>query len=481
MTQAPLSLVWFRDDLRLADHPALTAASEKGGKILCVYVLDTSDAIRAPGGAYKWFLHGALEALRDSLREHGGDCLILEGDPVTVIPDLVAHTGARAVFCHHRYQKQARAQDEAVAQKLDALDCAFNRSHGTVLRNPESVTTKTGTPYKIFSAWWKGFQALGTPPSPLPVPGQLKFQDVTLKGKKTLKPCALGKALLPSKPDWGKKMGEYWEHGEDEAAELVHDFAHEALGQYDTGRNDMAAEGSSRLSPYLRLGVLSPRQIWHDCKDKGRTPDRDTYLSELGWRDFSWYTLFHNPELPERNLKPQFDKLSWRRSPKQLLAWQRGQTGIPVVDAGMRQLWETGWMHNRARMIVASFLAKHLLIDWREGESWFWDTLIDADPASNAVNWQWVAGTGIEASPFFRIFNPLRQAAKFDPEGDYIRRWVPELAKLPKESLAAPWEADPETLDKAGIKLGRDYPKPIVSLDEGRDRAMKAYRQTRSS
>ncbi|WP_336763865.1 deoxyribodipyrimidine photo-lyase [Asaia sp. VD9] len=481
MSDAPLSLVWFRDDLRLADHPALSAAGDRGGKILCVYVLDNTSVVRAPGGAYQWFLHGALEALKEALKEMGGDCLIVQGDPVALIPELVQCTGASAVFCHHRYQKEAREQDEAVAKKLDTLDCSFNQSHGTVLRNPESVTTKSGTPYKIFSAWWKGFQALGTPPSPLPVPQHLTFRDIAIKGKKALRPCAIDEVLLPSKPDWGKKMGEYWEHGEEAATELLHDFAHAALGRYDTGRNDMAAEDSSRLSPYLRLGTLSPRQIWHYCKDKGRAPDRDTYLSELGWRDFSWYTLFHNPELPRRNLKAQFDKLSWRRSPKQLAAWQRGRTGIPVVDAGMRQLWETGWMHNRARMIVASFLAKHLLIDWREGEAWFWDTLIDADPASNAVNWQWVAGTGIEASPFFRIFNPLRQAAKFDPEGDYIRRWVPELAKLPNDALAAPWAAEPGALEKAGIKLGRDYPEPIVSLDEGRDRAMKAYRQTRGS
>lgn len=227
------------------------------------------------------------------------------------------------------------------------------------------------------------------------------------------------------------------------------------MSHYGVGRNDMAAEDSSRLSPYLRFGVLSPKQVWHICADKGAKSDREIYLSELGWRDFSWYTLFHNPHLPDRNLKSQFDKLDWQNSKKDLAAWQHGQTGIPVVDAGMRQLWETGWMHNRARMIVASFLAKHLLIDWRKGEIWFWDTLIDADPASNAVNWQWVAGTGIDASPFFRIFNPLRQADKFDPEGDYIRRWVPELSKLPDDAIAAPWDADPDTLKKAGVSSGK--------------------------
>lgn len=482
MTDCPVSLVWFREDLRLQDHPALHAASEKGGEILCVYILDNSGTTRKQGGASRWFLHGALSAFRQSLQEREGDCLILEGDPVQILPDLVRETGAQALFCHHRYQKEAKLQDEAVAQALEDRNCRMTQLHGTMLRNPDSVVTKTGTPYKIFSAWWKGFKSLGTPPAPLPAPSTLSFVPLTFtEGKKpAFIPCSIDRILLPGKPDWATKMAEYWEHGEEAAHELLHDFAKHNLGHYDTGRNDMAAEESSRLSPYLRHGVLSPRQVWHHCANKGDPEDRETFLSEIGWRDFSWYTLYHNPELPTKSLKEQFHALPWRRSSKDLEAWQRGRTGIPVVDAGMRQLWETGWMHNRARMIVASFLAKHLLIDWRKGEDWFWDTLIDADPASNAVNWQWVSGTGVEASPFFRIFNPLRQSEKFDPKGDYIRRWVPELAKLPDADIAAPWKADDTVLRNAGIRLGRDYPEPVVSLGEGRDRAMAAYRKTRS-
>jgi len=483
MTDTPPSIVWFRDDLRLQDHPALDAASGRGGKILCVYVLDRSGTTRAQGGASLWFLHGALGSLRQTLKKHGGDCLILEGDPAEILPALAKETKTDILYCHHRYQKEANAQDDAVSQALEKVGCDMKRLHGTVLRQPESVVTKSGTPYKIFSAWWKGFKKLGAPPSPIPVPSGLSFLPLSFThGKKTkFAPCDIDKALLPTKPDWASKMGEYWDHGEEAAHEALDDFASGPLAHYDTGRNDMAAEESSRLSPYLRHGVLSPRQIWHHCKNKGEPADRETFLSELGWRDFSWYTLFHNPELPQRNLKKQFDSLDWRKSRKDLQAWQKGKTGIPVVDAGMRQLWETGWMHNRARMIVASFLAKHLLIDWRQGEAWFWDTLIDADPASNAVNWQWVAGTGIEASPFFRIFNPLRQSDKFDPKGDYIRRWVPELARLPDDAIAAPWQADKDVLERAGIRLGRDYPEPIISLDEGRDRAMTAYRKTKGS
>lgn len=484
MTRKSPALLWFRDDLRLADHPALNAALDAAGSCLCVYVLDTSGATRPFGGALKWFLHETLIAFTKSVEDKGGTCLILEGDPAKLMPQLMEETGAEALYCHYRYQKAARVQDDTIARTLSEAGREMIRLHGTVLRAPETVTTKSGTPYKIFSAWWKGFKALGAPPKPVPAPGKcvfMKWEEALEKPKKALSPRDIGEALLPRKPDWASKMAEYWEFGEDAAQEIAHDFASGPLSHYETGRNDMAAEESSRLSPYLRLGVLSPRQVWHICADKGEKEDREIYLSELGWRDFSWYTLFHNPHLPDRNLKSQFDALGWRHSKKDLDAWQRGQTGIPVVDAGMRQLWETGWMHNRARMIVASFLAKHLLIDWREGESWFWDTLIDADPASNAVNWQWVAGTGIDASPFFRIFNPLRQADKFDPNGDYIRRWVPELSKLPDDAIAAPWEAAPELLEKAGIRLGKTYPRPIVSLSEGRDRAMAAYRKTRGS
>jgi len=439
------------------------------------------------GSALKWFLHETLVAFRKSLKDQGGDCLFLEGDPAELIPQLMEQSGARKLYCHHRYQQEARDQDEAIARTLEQSGREMRRFHGTVLRPPETVTTKTGSPYKIFTAWWKAFKALGTPPLPIAAPKKPGFSDwnflngTSRKDKKSISPADPEKMLLPGHPDWAGKMGEYWEFGEQAAQEIAHDFASGPLDHYETGRNDMAAEDSSRLSPYLRLGVISPRQVWHICADKGAKTDREIYLSELGWRDFSWYTLFHNPHLPDRNLKTQFDALGWRRSRKDLVAWQKGQTGIPVIDAGMRQLWETGWMHNRARMIVASFLAKHLLIDWRQGEAWFWDTLIDADPASNAVNWQWVAGTGIEASPFFRIFNPLRQTEKFDPKGDYIRRWVPELARLPDEALAAPWEAEPAVLEKAAVTLGKTYPKPVVSLNEGRDRAMAAYRKTRAS
>ncbi|NVN44620.1 deoxyribodipyrimidine photo-lyase [Asaia siamensis] len=484
MAHSSPALLWFRDDLRLADHPALNAALDAHGECLCVYILDSSGSTRSPGGASKWFLHETLTAFSKSVEAHGGNCLILEGDPAKLIPQLMKKAGAEKLYCHHRYQKAAREQDDAIATALEKAGSEMVRLHGTLLRAPETVTTKTGTPYKIFTAWWKGFKALGTPSQPVATPNKcaLKSWDAILKDAgKALKPADIGKALLPTQPDWASKMAEYWEFGEDAAQEIAKDFAAGPLDHYGTGRNDMAAEESSRLSPYLRLGVISPRQVWHYCADKGAKEDREIYLSELGWRDFSWYTLFHNPHLPDRNLKSQFDSLGWRHSRKDLAAWQRGQTGIPVVDAGMRQLWETGWMHNRARMIVASFLAKHLLIDWREGENWFWDTLIDADPASNAVNWQWVAGTGIEASPFFRIFNPLRQTDKFDPKGDYIRRWVPELSRLPDDAIAAPWDAAPEVLEKAGVRIGKTYPRPIVSLSDGRDRAMAAYRKTRGS
>lgn len=480
MPDTPPALLWFRDDLRLGDHPALTRASATGLPLLCVYVIDESGATRAPGAALKWWLHGALAALRKALEERGGTLLVLNGDPETLIPALAERSGAEQLFCHYRYQEEARQQDDRIAEALSERKCTMIRSHGTLLRPPESVATKSGTPYRVFGAWWKAFRACGEPAKPCGIPDRLSFARVpSLEGG--FRPAREDDLLLPRHPDWSGGLQAQWEPGEEAALEALSDFVAHGLATYESGRNELAADGSARLSPYLNLGILSPRQVWHRCLGKGRPEDRECFLSELGWRDFSWYVLFHQPQLPYRNLKPEFDRLIWRTDPAALNAWQKGRTGIPVVDAGMRQLWETGWMHNRARMIVASFLVKHLLIDWREGEAWFRDTLVDADVASNAVNWQWVAGTGIEASPFFRIFNPVRQAATFDPHGDYIRRWVPELSDLPDEAIAAPWDAPEATLRKAGVTLGETYPAPIVDLGIGRDRAMKAYRATRRS
>lgn len=471
-------IVWFRDDLRLADHPALCEASATGKKILCVYILDEkSKGIRPLGGAARWWLHGALAALRRQLKAKGGALLTFEGEAPEIFDQLVRQTKADSVFCHHRYQKPEREQDDIIAARLKERHVTLFRAHGTLLRAPDAVMTKSGTSFQVFGAYWKAACALGDVPAPRRVPSHLSFYD---PAPLTSLPQLDEAKLLPTKPDWAEGLRQNWEPGAEEGEELLHDFVAHALHRYDRGRNEMAADGSSRLSPYLRFGHVSPRQVWAAAS---KVPGADTgvFLSEIGWREFAWYTLYHQPELTSCNLKSRFDVLEWRRSTADLQAWQQGRTGIPIVDAGMRQLWQTGWMHNRARMIIGSFLVKHLLLDWKQGEAWFWDTLVDADPANNAMNWQWVAGTGIEATPFFRIFNPLLQAEKFDPHGDYVRRWVPELARLSDKAIRAPWNETEETLRQAKVKLGGNYPKPIVDLQQGRERALAAFRKTKSS
>ncbi|AQS89445.1 deoxyribodipyrimidine photolyase [Neoasaia chiangmaiensis NBRC 101099] len=470
-------IVWFRDDLRLADHPALHDAIDSGRPVIAVYVLDEeTGGVRPLGGAARWWLHGALAALRAQLNDMGGTLLTFAGPAPETLDRLADISGAGALYCHYRYQKEARDQDSAVFDRLAGRRVEIVQRHGTLLRAPDAVRTKTGTPYRVFGAYWKAAVKLGPPPRPLAAPGRIRFWSSPTHWPKTMRPLDED-ALLPRKPNWAGGLEADWTPGEAAGREILRDFVTHALAHYDTGRNEMAAEGSSRLSPYLRFGHVSPRQVW-DAVSHIKGTDAEVFRGEIGWREFAWNTLYHAPDLPHRNLKPRFDIMRWRRDEGDVRAWQQGRTGIPIVDAGMRQLWETGWMHNRARMITASLLVKHLLIDWRVGEAWFWDTLVDADPANNAVNWQWVAGTGIEATPFFRVFSPLRQCERFDPDGDYMRRWVPELAKLTGKEIPAPWTLSQQSLRQAGVTLGKTYPEPIVDLDGGRQRALDALKAT---
>lgn len=474
---SPPSILWFRDDLRLADNPALQAALEDG-PVLAVYVLDEkTGGVRPLGGAARWWLHGALDALRGQIEKEGGQLLTFEGEAPEIVSRLAGQSGARSVHCQHRYQKEAIAQDDAVARALEKTGATLVRHHGYLLRVPDAVTTKSGTPYKVFTPYWRAACDLGAPPRPLPRPKEMPFftpGEAVTEGL----PALNEKALLPHSPDWAGGLRAEWEPGEDAGQALLADFARHDVAGYEENRNLMGVEGTSRLSPYLRFGHVSPRQLWAATAShhgKGAT----AYQRELGWRDFCWQTLHHFPQMIETPLNEDFSRLPWRQDQKGLHAWQKGRTGIPVVDAGMRQLWQTGWMHNRARMIVGSFLVKHLLVNWRDGEEWFWDTLVDADAASNAANWQWVAGCGTDAAPFFRIFNPVRQMERFDPEGAYVRQWVPELSKLDDKAIRAPWTTEPMLLRSADIALGRTYPEPIVDLDEGRDRATAAWEKIR--
>jgi deoxyribodipyrimidine photo-lyase len=449
-------ILWFRRNLRLHDNLALCAAADTGRPVVPVYISDDLDA----GGASCWWLHHSLRALDAALREHGSGLVVRNGEPAEVLPELVDATGAEAVYFSRRYEPQARAQESSIEKALDGR-CEISGFRDGVIRHPDSVMTQSGTPYKVFTPFWKAASAPGEPEQPRSRPAQL---DTTTAGLDSGNIDDL--ELLPVGPDWAGGLRETWAPGEKGASERL-DAACAIAGDYDEHRDRPDLEGTSRLSPHLHFGELSPRQVWHDVRSATAASGQkgaDALLRQLYWRDFSTYLLYHFPRLPDEPLREEFRQFPWTDDPEGLEAWQRGRTGYPIVDAGMRQLWATGWMHNRVRMIAASFLIKHLLIDWRVGEQWFWDTLVDADYASNGANWQWVAGTGVDSNMFVRIMAPLSQSEKFDAAG-YIRTYVPELARLD----------EPYIHDPADHMRGK-YPARIVEHRQGRERALEAYK-----
>ena len=464
------SLMWFRQDLRLADQPALAAAMAGGARVVAIYVLDDKLAW-APGGAGRWWLHGSLASLGASLRAAGADLVLRRGRAVDIIPALAAEIGAQDVHAGIAHEPAWRAADAAVAAALAADGRSLHLHRTSTLINPEAVRSKTGTVYGMYTPFARTVEALGEPAEPLPAPARIPGAAASSDRLEDL-------GLLPKKPDWAAAFSSTWQPGEAAAQKRLRLFVGEAVAHYGTGRNLPGEDGTSMLSPHLHFGELSPRQVWHASRVQGDAADHHTYRRELIWRDFSAYLLWHHPTLPEVPLRPAFAKLAFREDAGDLSAWQRGRTGVPIVDAGMRQLEQIGWMHNRVRMIAASFLVKHLLISWTAGEAWFWGRLVDADLASNSASWQWVAGTGIDSQPFFRVFNPVTQGERFDPDGAYVRRFVPELARLPAKYLHAPWTAPQTELAKAGIELGRDYPRPLIDLAQGRNRALEVYRRT---
>lgn len=484
-TRSP-AIVWFRDDLRIADQPALDAACRSGRPVLCLYVLDEGDGPRERGqrfmgGAARWWLHGALEALSARLAKRGASLTLLRGDPLVVVPQVVDETGAGFIAWTRRYGAHEREVDQALKTRLREAGLEVQSFNGQLLYEPWEVKSKVGEPMKVFTPFWRAAREVRLPPAPIPAPKTIRGCDWPEKA--SLKPLSLAElALEPVKPDWAGGMRAFWTRGEDGAAERLSTFLADEFKGYADDRNRPDLPHTSRLSPHLRFGEISPRQIWHAAEaavESGRSPasreDLIKFLAELGWREFSYHLLFHNPDLATRNFQQRFDAFPWERNEAALKAWQRGQTGYPIVDAGMRQLWQTGWMHNRVRMIAASFLIKHLLIDWRIGEDWFWDTLVDADVANNPASWQWVAGSGADAAPYFRIFNPIIQGEKFDPNGDYVRTYVPELARLPAGIIQQPWTASKVQLEAAGVKLGSTYPRPIIDHDQARKRALAAF------
>ncbi len=467
----PVTILWFRQDLRLHDNPALSAAAERGA-IVPVFILDDASAGEwTHGGASRLWLHHSLASLQASL---DGALRLFRGKASEVLPQLVEQYGASAVYWNRCYEPWRRDRDTAIKQQLTDDGIQVESFNGSLLWEPWTIAKGDGQPYKVFTPYYrKGCLSAPAPRMPLAKPS---LDLVATSSSDSLALDAL--ELLPSLP-WGRQVMSDWSAGESAASRALDEFLEQRLGQYAEGRDVPGVRGTSRISPHLHFGELSPNQVWYRAQGYSRPGVEDAldrYLSELGWREFCHYLLYHVPSLPGQEFNAKFTGFPWRTDEVALQAWQRGMTGVPLVDAGMRELWQTGFMHNRVRMVVASFLVKNLLVDWRAGQAWFWDCLLDADLANNSASWQWVAGSGADAAPYFRIFNAQRQGEKFDPQGDYVRRYVPELSAMPDKYVHAPWSAPAEVLEQAGVELGVSYPEPVADLKLSRERALEAYR-----
>ncbi len=472
------ALVLFRHDLRIADNRALAAAAARGCPVVPVFVLDdVSPGTRGAGGARRWWLHHSLTALSRDLSRLGSPLVLRRGAMGDVVEALLAETGANAVFWNRRYDPAGRAVDAALKATLRGRGLDAQSFEGQLAHEPSLLKTKGGSPFRVFTPFWRAFCAGAEPREPVAAPARL-HPPASPVASEALRDWA----LLPTAPDWSGGFAPRWTPGEAGARQALAAFLGTGLAGYASRRDLPGEDTTSRLSPHLAHGEITPFQVFAALNRDpaaGTAADREKYRQELGWREFSWHLLFHNPDLGSENFNKAFDAFAWVEDGRELDAWRRGLTGYPIVDAGMRELWRTGWMHNRVRMVVASFLAKHLLVDWRRGEDWFWDTLVDADLASNAASWQWVAGSGADAAPYFRIFNPMLQGEKFDPDGAYVRRWVPELAKMPPRFVQRPWEAPPSVLFHAGVKLGETYPVPVVDHERARRRALAEFEAAR--
>lgn len=478
MTSDPPVLVWFRQDLRLHDHPALIAAAQSGTAVLPVYMAPpSSEETWPPGAASRWWLHQSLQALDHDLRtQYRTPLTLLQGAPDREWPRLIQETGARAVFWNIQYEPAALARDTLLKTRLENEGVTVQTFNGSLLVDPPSFYNQSGKPFQVFTPFWKAASARYAPPIAQPRPRPWPLPD---RLPKSLPIQALG---LDPRRHWTAGLQAAWQPGEDHARQALDRFFEQAVADYPEDRDRPDRPGVSRLSPHLHFGEISPRflvQTLHETavlrSDPGFLRGVECYLRQLFWREFAAYLLYHFPHTPDAPLHPSFHGFPWRNDPAALSAWQQGRTGYPVVDAGMRELWATGWMHNRVRMIVASFLVKDLLIPWQAGARWFWDTLVDADLPNNTLGWQWAAGCGADAAPYFRIFNPVLQGRKFDPDGAYVRRWVPELGRLPDRSIHAPWEAPESVCATAGVVLGETYPLPFVDHAEARQRALLAY------
>ena len=464
-----LTIVWFRLDLRISDNPALFHAVSQG-KILPVYILDdTSPGSWKIGGASRWWLHHALERLNLDLKGH---LQFFRGSAGKILLSLIETTGADGVFWNRGYEPWKIERDRAVKEVLKERRIETGSFNGSLLKEPWTTVKDDNSPYKVFTPYLKkGYaQLIGEAVKTLQDPEDPDYYKERLKESVELKDLN----LLPGIP-WDAGMRRFWTPREKDARHQLKAFLEQGLADYETGRDFPGRNSTSRLSPYLHYGQISPGQIWNAFYERKSEQNSLSFKKEMVWREFAYYLLFHFPTIPEKNLKTKFDNFPWEENGSLLKAWQKGKTGIPLVDAGMRELWQTGQMHNRIRMITASFLVKNLRIHWKKGEKWFWDCLVDADLASNSASWQWVAGSGTDAAPYFRIFNPVTQGEKFDRKGEYTRKYVPELADLSDKYLFKPWKAPEKILEEGGIRLGKDYPFPIVDISMSRKEALEAY------
>lgn len=471
-TENAPAIIWFRDDLRLADNPALEFATARNRAIIPIFIFETNIPKHAQlGGAQKWMLHFALKSFGSNIESLGAELIIRKGDPGQILQEFVANHGATSIYWNRRYTSHGIDCDKKIGNWLTHNNVETRSFRGCLLHEPSRLLTAAGSSFKVYSPFWRAFERCPPPRPAYAKPGQI----IGVKGIETLAVDDLG--LLPSSPDWADGLRETWVPTEEGAQKCLSEFISNGLAGYSKGRDVPAMNKISRLSPYLRFGLISPYQIWHSAIEaEAPQEDKLKFCKELVWREFAYHQMYHFNELGWSNFNTRFDRFPWLTESAYVKAWELGKTGYPLVDAGMRELWHTGYMHNRVRMVAASFLVKHLLVDWRVGERWFWDTLVDADSASNAASWQWVAGSGADAAPYFRIFNPVIQGKKFDPDGTYVRKWVPELSRLPEKFIHEPWLAPLDMQKVAGLQMGQTYPFPIVDHKTARNRALDAYK-----
>ena len=476
MSTSPI-IVWIRKDLRLFDNPALFHAVEKKTPLILLFIWSPQEeGIWTMGEAQQWWLHHSLQAFSSSLEPYSQSLVIRHGPCTSTLLDVARETGSKAVYWNKVYEPNEANRDQNIATALQKNGINALQWESQLLHDPTLVSTGKGTPYKVFTPFWRTIQKTILVPNPLEIPAFTRGSMMPL-AIDSLHVDALH--LLPTL-NWADEFPKAWQPGENTARNRLHKFLNKSIIDYNLSRDFPNTDGTSRLSPHLHFGEISSRTIWHEIT-KGESPldlneGKIPFLRQLIWREFAYHLIHHFPYTSEKNLRDTFDKFPWSTNAEHLLAWQKGQTGYPIVDAGMRQLWQTGWMHNRVRMVVASFLTKHLLMHWLEGARWFWDTLVDANLPNNTMGWQWAAGSGADAQPFFRIFNPMNQGKKFDPKGEYVRTWLPELQQVPTKLIHEPWLMNQTQQRKSNVILGKHYPKPVVDHKEAREFALHAYK-----